>query len=174
MNLSQGLHDIPSLILPLLKRNQLMRRSRFLAFWNLLFRSCLDYGSCLGYGSCFGYFLAIVAFASSGAALAQSNNSPAFGSRPVGNWSTVSEGEEVSIPYRAALTDKALATLLDQGNSLETNRRWGEALALYERALRQHPQHPKLKTLMNEAKIHYSLDRRYRVLCNRRRRSRPG
>ncbi|MEM9657158.1 MAG: PDZ domain-containing protein, partial [Planctomycetota bacterium] len=54
-----------------------------------------------------------------------------------------------------------LRTVLDEGIRLETQDRWGEALAHYEEALREHPNDQSLLKRQDLAKLHYSLDRRY-------------
>ncbi len=51
--------------------------------------------------------------------------------------------------------------LIRRAEKLESERRWGEALAVYEDALREHPDEPLLGTRHNLAKIHYDLGRRY-------------
>jgi carboxyl-terminal processing protease len=52
-------------------------------------------------------------------------------------------------------------TRLDHGQQLEAQRRWGEALTVYEEALREHPGVPDLEQRFQTAKIHYDLGRRY-------------
>jgi carboxyl-terminal processing protease len=52
-------------------------------------------------------------------------------------------------------------TRLDRGQQLEAQRRWGEALTVYEEALREHPGVPDLEQRFQTAKIHYDLGRRY-------------
>ena len=54
-----------------------------------------------------------------------------------------------------------LRTVLDRGQALETQRRWGEALSLYEEWLREHPGQHDLEARFQTAKIHYDLGRRY-------------
>ena len=50
---------------------------------------------------------------------------------------------------------------LRRAEKLETERRWGEALSVYEDALREHPEEPTLGDRHTLAKIHYDLGRRY-------------
>jgi carboxyl-terminal processing protease len=51
--------------------------------------------------------------------------------------------------------------LLRRGQQLEVERRWGEAVALYEDALRENPSDSSLVQHHELAKIHYDLGRRY-------------
>ncbi|MEL7497507.1 MAG: S41 family peptidase [Planctomycetota bacterium] len=50
---------------------------------------------------------------------------------------------------------------LEQGDQFETKGEWGDALSLYQQALRKFPQDELLKTRRSVARIHYDLDRRY-------------
>ncbi|HEX5447265.1 MAG TPA: S41 family peptidase [Pirellulales bacterium] len=54
-----------------------------------------------------------------------------------------------------------IAELLDRGRRLEGERRWGEALTLYEDALRLHPTAPHFEQRLYLSRIHYDLGRRY-------------
>jgi carboxyl-terminal processing protease len=54
-----------------------------------------------------------------------------------------------------------LGTVLAEGERLESLRRWGEALAHYENALRDYPGNEALARREDLAKLHFSLDRRY-------------
>ena len=51
--------------------------------------------------------------------------------------------------------------MLRHGQQLETERRWGEAFAHYEEALRQFPDDHSLKLRFDYARLHYDLSRRY-------------
>lgn len=55
----------------------------------------------------------------------------------------------------------SLRTVLEQGQKLESQRRWGEALSLYEESLRALPGEHDLESRFRSAKIHYDLGRRY-------------
>ena len=55
----------------------------------------------------------------------------------------------------------AVRSVLDQGQQLESEHRWGEALTLYEEALRENPGETSLFQRFEFAKIHYDLGRRY-------------
>ncbi|MGQ9505867.1 MAG: S41 family peptidase [Thermogutta sp.] len=54
-----------------------------------------------------------------------------------------------------------LKTILEDGLKLEHQSRWGEALSLYEDALRQFPGEKVLEQRFHEARIHYDLLRRH-------------
>ena len=54
-----------------------------------------------------------------------------------------------------------VADLLTGGQQLEEQRRWGEALAHYEEAIRQYPNDTVLQQRFNTARLHYDLGRRY-------------
>jgi carboxyl-terminal processing protease len=56
---------------------------------------------------------------------------------------------------------QVVATLLRQGRELESQNRWGEALAFYDQALRDHPEEAKLLQRFTTARMHFSLERRY-------------
>ncbi len=52
-------------------------------------------------------------------------------------------------------------SVLTRAQQLEAEQRWGDALSVYEEALRENPQEPTLGDRHNLAKIHYDLGRRY-------------
>jgi len=54
-----------------------------------------------------------------------------------------------------------IAAALHSGQQLEQQRRWGEALAVYEDAVRQHPQDATLQQRFDATRFHYDLERRY-------------
>ncbi len=54
-----------------------------------------------------------------------------------------------------------VSTFLRQAEQLEGEQRWGEALSIYEKALREFPNEPMLDSRRTLAKIHYDLGRRY-------------
>ncbi len=54
-----------------------------------------------------------------------------------------------------------ISEVLRGGEQLEQQRRWGEALAHYEDAMRQHPDDPLLQQRFDVARLHYDLQRRY-------------
>ena len=51
--------------------------------------------------------------------------------------------------------------VLSQGLQLEGEAKWGEALSLYQRALRETPNAPKLRQRRTIARLHFDLERRY-------------
>jgi carboxyl-terminal processing protease len=62
-----------------------------------------------------------------------------------------------------AISDRTLQmeNLLRRGQELEVQRRWGEALAHYEDALRLFPEENSLERRFEQARLHYDLGRRY-------------
>ena len=62
-------------------------------------------------------------------------------------------------PVAVAETD--VAELLNRGQRLESEHRWGEALTLYEDATRQHPTVRPIQQRLQLCRIHYDLARRY-------------
>ncbi|WP_347243598.1 S41 family peptidase [Thermogutta sp.] len=54
-----------------------------------------------------------------------------------------------------------LKAVLEQGQALERQSRWGEALSLYEEAIRRFPGHTQLQIRFHETRLHYDLIRRY-------------
>ncbi len=65
------------------------------------------------------------------------------------------------VPPPAQPSSPEVEDLLRRGQKLETERRWGEAVALYEEALRENPNDVSLSHHHDLAKIHYDLGRRY-------------
>ena len=59
------------------------------------------------------------------------------------------------------LAPKVVSNILEQGRSLETDGSWGDALAHYEEALRNHPGQHALQQRFDNARLHYSFDRRH-------------
>lgn len=55
----------------------------------------------------------------------------------------------------------SLESVLEEGTAFETNGQWGEALTLYQRALKDDPKNQALVTRRAVARIHYDLERRY-------------
>ncbi|HVU89467.1 MAG TPA: hypothetical protein VHD36_19215, partial [Pirellulales bacterium] len=51
--------------------------------------------------------------------------------------------------------------LIQQGQSLENERRWGEALTFYEDALRKFPHDPAIEQHLASTRAHYEIGRRY-------------
>ncbi len=68
---------------------------------------------------------------------------------------------QVLIPAEALADEHLLEQLLLQGQQLEQQRRWGEALSHYEQALREHPERRELQQRLTVARIHFDIGRRY-------------
>jgi carboxyl-terminal processing protease len=68
--------------------------------------------------------------------------------------------DSLTAPATEALSE-AISAMLNKGQSLESSGRWAEALSVYEEALREHPQDPKLQDRFDVARLHYSLEQRY-------------
>lgn len=69
------------------------------------------------------------------------------------------QGDSVAISSEAM--PQAISKLLTQGKELEGQHRWGDALALYEEAVRKHPEDRKLAERFGIARLHYGVERRY-------------
>lgn len=69
------------------------------------------------------------------------------------------ETEAVTVAPEASAA--AISQLLRDGLALESQHRWGDALAHFEGAIRKHPQDRKLSEHFNLARLHYSVERRY-------------
>jgi carboxyl-terminal processing protease len=69
------------------------------------------------------------------------------------------------VPDASAAAMSAAAVVdpqvLVRGQKFEAQRRWGEALSLYEEAYRSNPAFPGLNSRIELARIHYDLGRRY-------------
>lgn len=73
--------------------------------------------------------------------------------------SCLAQGEDVAISGEAM--PQATAQLLEEGRKLEGQHRWGDALAFYEEAVREHPGDRDLKERFQIAKLHYGVEHRY-------------
>ena len=51
--------------------------------------------------------------------------------------------------------------VIQEGLAFEKERRWGDALSLYQKGLREHPKNARLKQRRAIARIHFDMDRRY-------------
>lgn len=85
-----------------------------------------------------------------GAFLVSSLSTVALGQATVGSGSTV-----------AIVGPSVIADVLQRGQSLESERRWAEAFALYETTARQNPGQTDLEHRLDIAKLHFDLGRRY-------------
>lgn len=70
-------------------------------------------------------------------------------------------GAQVRIPDEALPDNGELQRVLAKGHELESQHRWGEALAHYEHALREHPDERSLQERLTYARIHFDIGRRY-------------
>jgi carboxyl-terminal processing protease len=67
----------------------------------------------------------------------------------------------IRVAPEAAHLRETIDALLDEGIQLESSRRWGEALAHYEEAMRTHGESDKLLERATVARIHFDIVRRY-------------
>jgi carboxyl-terminal processing protease len=67
----------------------------------------------------------------------------------------------VENPPQLATPISEVDELIERGQKLEIERRWGEALTLYEEALRSHPKDSQLEQRFALSRMHYDLGRRY-------------
>ena len=65
------------------------------------------------------------------------------------------------VKIKVPTTGPELETVLSQGRKLETERRWSEAVSLYEEFSRKNPGESALEARLDLAKIHYDVGRRY-------------
>lgn len=78
----------------------------------------------------------------------------------IGSFSAVARAQTPAA--RAAVPSVAeVEQILRDGVALEEQRRWGEALAHYEEALRLHPERRELADRLSTARAHYEVARRY-------------
>ncbi|MDC0936437.1 S41 family peptidase [Pirellulales bacterium] len=73
----------------------------------------------------------------------------------------ISRSEEPVAISEDALSAPTHSAALQEGQRLESQRRWAEALSYYEDALRHYPGDDALLRRQDLAKLHYSLERRY-------------
>ena len=68
---------------------------------------------------------------------------------------------EIRIPAAALPQSVKLETVFQQGENLEKSRRWGDALAHYQDAIKSFPGHPDLQQRFSQAQTHCDVARRY-------------
>ncbi|MEX0794966.1 MAG: S41 family peptidase [Pirellulaceae bacterium] len=68
---------------------------------------------------------------------------------------------QIRIPDAARLDSSAVREILANGEQLERQGRWGEALSFYEDAVRNHGEDQALKHKLDLARLHYEVSRRY-------------
>ncbi len=76
-------------------------------------------------------------------------------------WLSTPVAAQIQIPQPVRPATVEIDGVLQRAQQLESEQRWGEALSIYEEALRDFPQHATLGDRHNLAKIHYDLGRRY-------------
>ncbi|HEY1784626.1 MAG TPA: S41 family peptidase [Pirellulales bacterium] len=69
--------------------------------------------------------------------------------------------QPVAVKTPASADEGQLDSVVRRGQKLENEHRWGEAVTLYEEALRENPADHSLATRHELAKIHYDIGRRY-------------
>jgi len=74
-------------------------------------------------------------------------------------WPVASQAQTGAFP--PAANGQQLHGVIQRAEKLETEHRWGEAVTLYEEALREHPGDRMLSSRHTLAKIHYDIARRY-------------
>ena len=68
---------------------------------------------------------------------------------------------QVAFVTPSSTTSVEISSLIERGMQLETQRRWGEALTIYEEGLRSHPNDTTIEQRFGHARAHYDLARRY-------------
>jgi carboxyl-terminal processing protease len=80
-------------------------------------------------------------------------------------WSTSdARSQEPTAPSQAS----RIQSIFQQGQALEGEKKWGEALSHYERALKEIPSSVSLRERLDWTKLHYDLGRRYKDLSFQR------
>jgi len=83
-----------------------------------------------------------------------------FGALSLSFWLLVGVSP-AQVKLRLPESTAELETVLSEGRELETQRRWSEAVSLYEEASRKIPDQPALEERLDLAKIHFDVGRRY-------------
>ncbi|WDI40010.1 hypothetical protein [Bremerella sp. P1] len=68
---------------------------------------------------------------------------------------------QIRIPDEARIDETAVREVIANGEQLERQGRWGEALTFYEDALRLHGFDSSVQRKANLARLHYDVGRRY-------------
>ncbi len=66
-----------------------------------------------------------------------------------------------ALPSPVEVDDTAVRQLLLEGQQLERQRQWADALMHYEEAARNHPQRAELRDRLDLVRVHFDLTRRY-------------
>ncbi len=76
--------------------------------------------------------------------------------------SSLCSAQTSEVQWREArIEDSGSSHVLNQGLDFERQGQWGEALSLYQQALRKNPKSQQLRQRRTIARIHFDLDRRY-------------
>ncbi len=70
-------------------------------------------------------------------------------------------GTLVATPQTSQPAFEPAEAILGKGKKLEAEKQWGEALSLYQQAVRKHPENRSLRNRRSVARIHYDVQRRY-------------
>ncbi len=84
-----------------------------------------------------------------------------FGFLAGGHLAAQAPSRPIAIGNNAPADNGQIEGVVRRGQKLESEQRWGEAVTLYEEALRENPHDRDLSTRHELAKIHYDLGRRY-------------
>jgi len=76
-------------------------------------------------------------------------------------WSLLPAAAQAQVRIISPAADNDTSDVVERGRRFEAQSRWGEAVNLYEEALREHPGNSDLTVRHDLAKIHYDLGRRY-------------
>ena len=74
---------------------------------------------------------------------------------------TISTNLVTAKPAVKPTTSSVVEQLIFTGSGFESKSLWGEALTHYEKAVKQFPENTKIKSRLENAKVHYDLKRRY-------------
>jgi len=90
-------------------------------------------------------------------------SSAAFAQAPVYQPTATSTPIPIPTVQGPVVAPTAVASVLEQGRTLETQRRWAEAFALYEDTARLNYGQtlPELEQRLDVAKMHFDIGRRY-------------
>lgn len=125
-----------------------MEQGRDSQFQNMTVQAGFRYPCCIGWTASIAVWLAIVCLISCCG---------------FSGWTTcrayAGDAEKTERP--AVSQFDQIKTILEQGLNLEHQSRWGEALSLYEDALRQFPGEKALEQRFHEARMHYDILRRH-------------
>lgn len=76
-------------------------------------------------------------------------------------WGTVPVAAQLHLPPQAIADRNSVDELMRQGERLERERRWSDALAYYEKAVRDYPERSEFQQRVTVARTHLDVARRY-------------